>query len=114
MDQSQLSIRSTTLRDNGIVPKHYVQYLKYQNETITFQSSLFYSNGPKLGLNKNYQLLTSLNTATRDMLTQVKDFAIANLQLPSSIAEKWQQYSEASGDTLLFKNSIMVRIYFSN
>ena len=103
MDARQLTISSPSLRDNGFVPKHYIQYLKYQNEKITFQSTLFYSNGPKLGINKSFQLLTNLNNDTRDMLSQVENFAINNLILPPPIAEKWQEHAIASGDTLPFK-----------
>ena len=103
MDVRHLSISEPTVRENGMVPKHYVQYLKYQNGPICFQSKLFQSNGPKVGLNKGYQLLTCLNTDTRDMLTQIENFVVMNLKLPSPIAEKWKQYSDTSGDTLPFK-----------
>ena len=109
MDVRQFTISKPTVRDNGFVPKHFVQSLKYQNETITFQSNLFYSNGPKIGMNKNYQLLTNLNPDVRDMLTQVENFVIANLELPPPIAEKWQEHVDASGDTLPFK-----RLYSGN
>ena len=103
MDARYLSISEPVLRENGFIPKHYVQYLKYQDGPICFQSKLFQSNGPKVGMSKGYQLLTCLNTDTRDMLTQIENYAVANLKLPPPVAEKWKQHSDASGDTLPFK-----------
>ena len=102
MDPTQFSISAPIIRENTFVPKHYVQYLKYQNETIMLQSSEFNSNGPKVGLNNGYQLLTTFNDETRTMLTEIQKFAIDNLQLPPPILEKWQK-SEESRDTIPFK-----------
>ena len=103
MNFNKFSISPPIARENEHVPKHYVQYLHYENESLVFQSNAFTSNGPKLGLNKGFQLLTTLSKETRDMLSQVEQYAITNLQLPAPIAEKWQQHMENSGDTVPFK-----------
>ena len=101
--KKNLSISAPLVVENKFVPKHYVQYLKYQKETLTFQSNLFYSHGPKLGLNKAYQLLTNLSDNVRQMLNEVEKFAIENLELPPSIAEQWQEYAEAHADVEPYK-----------
>ena len=103
MDTSKLSISKAIPKDNGHVPKYHVQYLKYENLPIHFQSVMFYSGGPRMGLNKNYQLLVSLTNEVRQKLRQIEDFAIANLNLPSPISEKWRQYSTTTGDEQPFK-----------
>ena len=54
-------------------------------------------------MNKNYQLLVSLSKDVRQKLREIDVFAIANLDLPSPINEKWRQYSTSSGDVEPFK-----------
>ena len=103
MDRSKLSISKPVLKDNGYVPKHYLQHLKYENGPLYFQSSLFYSNGPRLGLNKNYQLCVTLTPEVRKSLKLIEEYVADNIELPSVIAEKWEQYAASSGDTHPFK-----------
>ena len=98
MDLSKLSISKPVLIDNEYVPKHYLQFLRFQSGPLKFQSTLFYSNGPKLGLNKNYRLCITLTPKVREELTAVEKFVCDNLELPPPIAEKWQQYSSTTGD----------------
>ena len=104
MDASQLSLSTPYLIDNGFVPKHYLQYLKYQNGPIRFQSPLFFSQtGPKVGLSKNYQLCVSLGGELRQQLKTIENFVANNLKLPSPLAETWKQYCGRSGETSPFK-----------
>lgn len=97
--ESQLSISKAYVKDYGSVPKHYVQYLRLQNQPIYFQSTLFYSSGPRKGLgDDNYHLCISLTPEVRQALTSIENFVADHLEIPSPFAEKWKQHSKASGD----------------
>ena len=103
-DTSKLSITKPYLKDNGQIPKHYMQYLRYHNGPLHFQSALFYSNGPKMGISQNYQLCVTLTPEVRQSLMEVEKFAAENVQLLSPFAEKWNQYSSSTGDKEPFKS----------
>lgn len=102
-DITKLSLSKPYLKDNGQIPKHYIQYLRYQNGPLHFQSALFYSNGPKIGLNKGYQLCVTLTPEVRQSLHDVELFVAQNLKLLSPFAETWQKYQLTTQDSQPYK-----------